>query len=173
MKYTKSVAEAASWIKSGKIICYPTEGVWGIGSLNREPLIKKIASIKKRSLEKKYILLFSSLKALADKYKIDPSYIKKAKAYESSFTTVIYPLEGGGTVAARIPDFSLLKELLNEVGEEIVSTSANITDTPTCKNAQEIEEKFNNEIYGILDLELQGLEQPSTIINIINDEAIR
>ena len=67
----------------------------------------------------------------------------------------------------------MLKELLNEVGEEIVSTSANITDTPICKNAQEIEEKFNNEIYGILDLELQGLEQPSTIINIINDEAIR
>jgi len=76
-------------------------------------------------------------------------------------------------VAARVPSFKTLKELLKEVGEEIISTSANISGQEVCKNVTEIKACFNSGVYGVLDLELQGQTKPSTIIDIKENEVIR
>lgn len=173
MKFTQSISEAASWIKEGHIICYPTEGVWGIGSLNEPELIKKIGEIKQRDLNKKFILLFDSLDSLGKKYRVEKKYLKRAKEYQYSFTTIVFPTQDGATVAARVPSFKTLKELLKEVGQEIISTSANISGQDVCKNVTEIKACFGSGVYGVLDLELQGQTKPSTIIDIKENEVIR
>jgi L-threonylcarbamoyladenylate synthase len=173
LKLTQSISEAASWIKEGHVICYPTEGVWGIGSLNEPELIKKIGKIKQRDLNKKFILLFDSLDSLGSKYEIEKKYLKRAKEYENSFTTIVFPTLDGDTLAARVPSFVILKQLLNEVGEEIISTSANISGQDVCRNVTEIKAHFGKEIYGVLDLELQGQTKPSTIIDVKENEVIR
>jgi len=173
LKFTQSISEAASWIKEGHIICYPTEGVWGIGSLNEPELIKKIGKIKQRALNKKFILLFDSLDSLGKKYRVEKKYLKRAKEYQYTFTTIVFPTQDGDTVAARVPSFKTLKELLKEVGEEIISTSANISGQEVCKNVTEIKACFNSGVYGVLDLELQGQTKPSTIIDIKENEVIR
>jgi len=173
LKFTQSISEAANWIKEGQIICYPTEGVWWIGSLNEPELIKKIGEIKQRDLNKKFILLFDSLDSLGKKYRVEKKYLKRAKEYEYSFTTIVFPTPDGDTVAARVPSFKTLKELLKEVGEEIISTSANISTQDVCKNITEIKACFGSEVYGVLDLELQGQTKPSTIIDIKENEVIR
>ena len=59
MKTTKDILIASNWIKEGKVIAYPTEGIWGLGGLNTPEIIKAIDSIKKRPKDKKYILLLS------------------------------------------------------------------------------------------------------------------
>ena len=173
MKFTQSISEAASWIKEGHIICYPTEGVWGIGSLNEPELIKKIGKRKQRALNKKFILLFDSLDSLGKKYRVEKKYLKRAKEYQYTFTTIVFPTQDGDTVAARVPSFKTLKELLKEVGEEIISTSANISGQEVCKNVTEIKACFNSGVYGVLALELQGQTKPSTIIDIKENEVIR
>jgi len=173
LKFTQSITEAANWIKEGHIICYPTEGVWGIGSLNEPKLIKKIGKIKQRDINKKFILLFDSLESLGSKCRIEKKYLKKAKEYEYSFTTIVFPTLDGDSMAARVPSFKTLKELLKEVGEEIISTSANISGQDVCKNITEIKACFGREVYGVLDLELQGQTKPSTIIDIKENEVIR
>ena len=173
MKFTQSISEAANWIKEGQIICYPTEGVWGMGSPNEPELIKKIGEIKQRDLNKKFILLFDSLDSLGKKYRVEKKYLKRAKEYQYSFTTIVFPTKDGDTVAARVPSFKTLKELLNKVGEEIISTSANISTQDVCKNITEIKACFGSEVYGVLDLELQGQTKPSTIIDIKENEVIR
>jgi len=173
LKFTQSILEAASWIKEGHVICYPTEGVWGIGSLNHPQLIKKIGKIKKRDLNKKFILLFDSLDSLGSKYKIKQKYLIRAKKYEYSFTTIVFPTPEGDSVAARVPSFKTLKQLLKAVGEEIISTSANISGNDVCKNVTEIKTHFGSEVYGVLNLKLQGQTKPSTIIDIKRNEVIR
>ncbi len=173
MKFTQSISEAASWIKEGHIICYPTEGVWGIGSLNEPELIKKIGQIKQRDLNKKFILLFDSLDSLGKKYSIKKKYLRRAKEYQYTFTTIVFPTQDGDKVAVRVPSFKTLKELLKEVGEEIISTSANISGQDVCKNVTEIKACFDSGVYGVLGLELQGQTKPSTIIDIKENEVIR
>ena len=55
----KSPSTAAGWIKHEKVIAYPTEGVWGLGSLNKKHLIEELNKIKGRDKEKKNISSFS------------------------------------------------------------------------------------------------------------------
>ena len=49
MNITKEANLAAKWILDGKVIAYPTEGVWGIGGLDLTKNIKTINSAKKNS----------------------------------------------------------------------------------------------------------------------------
>ena len=53
MNITKEANLAAKWILDGKVIAYPTEGVWGIGGLDLTKNIKTINSAKKRTKDKK------------------------------------------------------------------------------------------------------------------------
>ena len=56
-----------SLIKSGLVLCYPTETLYGLGcSADNEDAIKKIYEIKKREEEKNFTLLFKDLEMIKD-----------------------------------------------------------------------------------------------------------
>ena len=56
-----------SLIKSGSILCYPTETLYGLGcSADNKDAIKKIYEIKKREEEKNFTLLFKDLEMIKD-----------------------------------------------------------------------------------------------------------
>ena len=53
MNITKEANIAAKWILDGKVIAYPTEGVWGIGGLDLTKNIEAINSAKESKKDKK------------------------------------------------------------------------------------------------------------------------
>ena len=54
--------QAVKSLKSGGVIAYPTEGVWGLGCIwTDEAAIKEILRLKQRPLEKGMIVLCSRL----------------------------------------------------------------------------------------------------------------
>ena len=56
------IASSVEWIKSGKILVHPTEGIWGLGcDAFNEDAVNKIFKIKKRSKNTSFILLSESL----------------------------------------------------------------------------------------------------------------
>ena len=55
MNITKEANIAAKWILDGKVIAYPTEGVWGIGGLDLTKNIEAINSAKERMRTKNAI----------------------------------------------------------------------------------------------------------------------
>ena len=142
----KSPSTAAGWIKHEKVIAYPTEGVWGLGSLNKKHLIEELNKIKGRDKEKKYILLFQSIEHAFNKLEIDHKLKDKINKLSKSFTTIIVPTQNE-TVAIRIPKYKVLIDLLDNVGSEIISTSANISGQPACKNTSEVKKVFSNKIF--------------------------
>lgn len=55
---TNSVAQAASWLKEGKLLAYPTESVWGIGcDPFNEQAVQQLLAIKQRPIEKGMIVV--------------------------------------------------------------------------------------------------------------------
>tara|TARA_B100000963_G_scaffold361864_1_gene400397 strand:- start:9404 stop:9922 length:519 start_codon:yes stop_codon:yes gene_type:complete len=168
----KNSLTAAGWIKHGKVIAYPTEGVWGLGCLNEKKAIQKLNSIKGRNKEKKYILLFHNLEQAFDKLKIEHKFKDQINKLSKSFTTIIVPT-GENTVAIRIPKYKVLLDLLDGVGSEIISTSANISGQQVCRNATEVKEVFSDRIFGILNLPLGGQKKPSKIFDIENNCYVR
>ena len=170
MKTTTDIQEAANWIKEGKVIAYPTEGIWGLGGLNTSQVIKALDSIKRRPKDKKYILLFPSYDLLFKKFSFADEIKENVKNISESFVTMLLPVEGEKKIAARIPDNQQLLSFLDLIGEEIISTSANISGKPVCATAEEIKYTFNEAVYGILDLHLGGEEGPSRILDVETNE---
>ena len=123
--------------------------------------------------DKKYILLFKSVDDLRKKFDVKKDYIKQIKDLSNSFTTIIVPLNENNSIAVRIPKIEILQDLLEEVGEEIVSTSANISSLSVCKNVEQIKTVFSNKIFGILNLPLGGENRSSRIYDLKTDAYVR
>tara|TARA_B100000676_G_scaffold167355_1_gene164406 strand:+ start:7 stop:528 length:522 start_codon:yes stop_codon:yes gene_type:complete len=170
LKTTKDISIASNWIKEGKVIAYPTEGIWGLGGLNAPEIIKAIDLIKKRPTDKKYILLFPSYDLLFKKFSFTDEIKENVKNISETFVTMLLPIEGEQKIAARIPDNQQLLSFLELIGEEIISTSANISGKPVCATAEEIKYTFNETVYGVLDLPLGGEEGPSRILDVETNE---
>ena len=173
MNITTEANLAAQWILDEEVIAYPTEGVWGIGCINNQYLISKLSEIKQRPKDKKYILLFRSVDDLRKKFDVKKDYIKQIKELSNSFTTIIVPLNKNNSIAVRIPKIEILQDLLEEVGEEIVSTSANISSLSVCKNVNQIKKVFSNKIFGILNLPLGGENRSSRIYDLKTNAYVR
>lgn len=170
MKTTTDIQEASNWIKEGKVIAYPTEGIWGLGGLNTSQVIKALDSIKRRPKDKKYILLFPSYDLLFKKYSFTDEIINTVTNISETFVTMLLPINGKEKIAARIPNNKTLLKLLELIGEEIISTSANISGKPVCATVKEIKYTFNEIIYGVLDLPLGGEKGPSRILDVETNE---
>ena len=62
-----SLGSAVSSLRSGEVIAYPTEGVWGLGcDPFNEEAISKLLNLKGRSESKCLILIGSNLKQFSD-----------------------------------------------------------------------------------------------------------
>ena len=65
MEINEIVKETLSFLRSGKVILYPTDTIWGLGCdpYSREG-IQRIQAIKQRDIRKSFILLVSSYQML-------------------------------------------------------------------------------------------------------------
>ena len=60
------IEKAIKILKNGGVAVFPTDTVYGIGSLPKKEDVKKIYKIKKRDISKKIIALISDKKILKD-----------------------------------------------------------------------------------------------------------
>ena len=63
--------------------------------------------------------------------------------------------------------------MLEKTGDEIISTSANISGSEPCRTAEDIKKVFFNKIFGILDLPLGKQGAPSKIFDIKEEKYVR
>lgn len=163
-RYDKEDLQAALRVlRSGGIIVYPTDTVWGIGcdATNAEA-VKRIYALKQREDSKSMLVLLDSPAKL-------PYYIGEipetawalleASDYseESEYSdcsdrkplTIIYPnarnlapnlIAEDGSIGIRITNEPFSKALCEQLRHPIVSTSANISGHPAAPFFGEIEE---------------------------------
>ena len=130
------ITNAVDVLKSGGIILYPTDTIWGIGcDACCDTAVKKVFEIKRRDHSKPLICLASSFEMVGEY--VEVSNLKKLKSIsEKSPTTFIfnnpikiskYVSSNSYSVGFRVPNDNFCSELLNKFGRPIVSTSANIS----------------------------------------------
>ena len=130
------ITNAVDVLKSGGIILYPTDTIWGIGcDACCDIAVKKVYEIKRRDHSKPLICLASSFEMVGKYVKV--SNLKKLKSIsEKSPTTFIfnnpvkisrYVSSDNYSVGFRVPNDNFCLELLRKFGRPIVSTSANIS----------------------------------------------
>lgn len=139
-------------LKAGGIILYPTDTVWGIGCDATNPdAVDKVYGLKKREDSKSLIALVASLEMLKDWVEdLNPEIAQELIDSERP-TTVIYEspkgfaqnmLASDNSVGIRVTGETFSKELCRLFGKPIVSTSANISGSPTPADFASIDEEI-------------------------------
>tara|TARA_B100000287_G_scaffold431163_1_gene487878 strand:- start:1060 stop:1617 length:558 start_codon:yes stop_codon:yes gene_type:complete len=177
-------AEASNWLKKGKILIHPTEGVWGLGCDASNPAAcQKISSLKKRPSDKNFILLAPSIPAALDySIQIDPEQIKFLESIWPGHFTVIFQANNNvkgylktinNTIAIRVSDYLPLAKLLLSFNGLMVSTSANISNSPIINSLDDVKKTFNDSQVAVYAHDNGDALKPSAIIDLKSMEYIR
>ncbi len=168
------IEHALRILKSGGIVAFPTDTVYGLGALAfNNAAIESIYIAKDRPIEKAIPILIGDLGDL-DKVADDiPNMALRfaARFWPGPLTCIvpkkqILPLavSATSTVAVRIPDHHDACALLRAAGPMAV-TSANISGWASPSTAQEVYEQLNGRIPLILDGGKTKGGVPSTLVD--------
>ena len=149
MTFEEDIKESLNSLRKGDIILYPTDTIWGLGcDPTNESAVNKIFNIKSRDENKSLIILVDGLSMIERYVKEIPLIVYELSEVSDSPLTIIYPsgkyLAKGvcnkdGSVAIRICHDEFCSKLIGRFRKPIISTSANLSGTPSPGNFSEIE----------------------------------
>lgn len=145
----EDLKKALEVLKSGGIILYPTDTIWGIGcdATNTEA-VKKIYELKKRPSAKQMLVLVDSPARLSLYMREVPSIAWDIIDVSTKPLTIIYPgarnlaeniISPDETIAIRVTNELFSQTLCSRLRKPIVSTSANISEQPSPRYFSEID----------------------------------
>ena len=179
---TRQIAEVVEVLKKGGLIIYPTDTVYGLGcDITNTTALEKVARIKNIKLDKSnFSFICYDLSNLSDYVKqIDtPTYKILKRTLPGPFTFI---LKGNNklpkvfkkkkTVGIRIPDNNIVREIVHQLGNPIVSTSIYDEDDVIeyTTDPELIYEKWKDKVDLVIDGGY-GDNQASTIVDLTGDE---
>ena len=172
------IEEIVSYIQAGKVVAFPTETVYGLGVqfLNEEAL-EKLMEAKNRDYSKAITLMVADKKEIDDYAYVNDDARKIIDAFMPGMLTLVFQkresvddvmTNGKKTIGIRIPDHSLVLQLLQQAGPMLV-TSANLSNHPNTTTTKEVLEQSD----GRIDLVVDGKTTDavaSTVIDVSGKE---
>ncbi len=170
----------AEHLAGGGVIGYPTETVYGLGSLATTEGLDRLAALKGRPPAKPFLLLVSGLAMLeATGLELGPSARTLAREFWPGPLTLVLPGGTGtlpsrlrgpeGGVAVRWTSHRPLAALIEAIGQPITSTSANRPGGATAPGVDGIVTLFGDAIADgtllVLDGGVLGNVPPSTLVD--------
>ena len=173
----EDMQEAAEIIRSGGLVAFPTETVYGLGANGLDPeASKRIYAAKGRPSDNPLIVHICRFEELESIAKEVPTQAGKlADAFWPGPLTMIvwknekvpYETTGGmDTVAIRMPNHPVALALIEESGCMIAAPSANTSGKPSPTEAGHVALDLDGKIPMILDGGAVGIGIESTIIDL-------
>ena len=176
MNFDVDIEESLKVLRSGGIILYPTDTVWGIGcDATNDEAVLRIYNLKRRNDDKSMIVLLADEQDII-KYVQQPNpkvfdYIKgihkpTTVIYESAIGLSKNLINKNGSIAIRIVKDRFCRELIRKFGKPIVSTSANISGYPAARVFPDIDIEIKSGVDYIVQHRQDDLAEaePSAIV---------
>lgn len=179
----KSVEYAASLIKSGEIVAFPTETVYGLGAdTHNTAAITKIYQAKGRPNSNPLIVHISRLDMLYSvAERVSERAEKIVKAFMPAPLTIVLPKKksvpdtvtaGLPTVAIRMPQSAQAREFISACNLPIAAPSANTSSRPSPTCAQDVYDDLKGKIPLILAGERCQVGIESTVLSLVDEPII-
>ncbi len=180
----QTIAEVIAVLRSGGIILYPTDTVWGIGcDATSEEAVAKIYALKNSEDKKSMLVLCHDPNQIVRYVNKAPAVAFEVMEMSEKPLTAILPGAAGlapnlipeeKTLGVRIPDHEFCEKLLYKFGRPIVSTSANISGEPTPKRFNEIDREIVEGVDYVVHPRFEGKPTrcPSSIIAFGVDNSV-
>ena len=167
-------------IKSGEIVIFPTETVYGIGAnAFDEKAVAKIFKAKGRPSDNPLIVhiadkntIFQIAKDITDvEQKLIDNFMP------GPFTLILKKTEkipnivsaGLDTVAIRMPNNEIAKQIIINAGVPISAPSANISGKPSGTTVADIRNELENKVSAIVDGGESEIGLESTVVKVIDE----
>jgi L-threonylcarbamoyladenylate synthase len=174
------IAEAAATIRTGGLVIYPTETVYGLGAnACSDETVGKVFEVKARPLENPISIAVSSLGMARRFAELTPLAESISKKFLPGPLTVILPAKptisklvtaGTGKVGLRIPNHPVALKLLDFVGGAITSTSANLSGGSIPSTAKGALEQLGKHVNIALDSGKCKFGLPSTVLDLTSEQ---
>ncbi len=177
----KDLLEAATLLRQGEVVAFPTETVYGLGAaIFNEKAVAKIFSLKKRPSDNPLIAHISSFDQLSSIAREIPfAFYLLAEAFFPGPLTIILKKHpqvpsivsaGQDTIALRMPSHPLAIALISLVGQPLVAPSANLSGKPSATSVAHVLEDFGGSLEALLDGGETSLGIESTVLSLCDKE---
>lgn len=167
-------------LQDGRILAYPTETVYGFGTMIDRDAVDRLVALKRRPPAKPFLLLISDTPMLAriGLHLTRSASMLAARHWPGPLTLV---LPGGerrvperlrgpeGGIAVRWTSHPNLQRLISALGDPITSTSANLPGQPAAVSSREVVAQWATELQrGSLRLLDGGQLPPSPASTVVD-----
>lgn len=183
--FENDVTASLAALRTGGLILYPTDTIWGIGcDATDEEAVKKVFALKQRPEKKSLVILLADVKDLL-KYVAhpDPAIADLIAGFDRP-TTVIYEgaldlapsvINEDGTVAIRLVQDPFCRHLVKRLRKPLVSTSANLSGQPSPAFYADIDPAVKNGVDYVVSYRQDDNtpRQPSRIVKLLKDGTLQ
>lgn len=172
-------------LRNDGVIVFPTDTIYGIGcDITKPKAVERVARIKNIKPEKaNFSFLFYDLSHISDYCKPIPNSIFKLmkKNLPGPFTFILNAnsnipkifRSSKKSIGIRVPDNSIIREIIRELGNPILSTSVRDDDQiiEYTTDPELIHEKFGEQVDLVIDGGFGG-NKPSTVLDCTSGEPV-
>ena len=174
------IDEAVQFLKSGQVIAYPTETIYGLGAdVFNKKAVGKVYKLKARDYGLPISVLISDLDMLSDIVQdIPDSAFPLIHKFWPGRITMIFVAKGKiaknlitntGKVGVRYSSHPIAQALVKSFGGPITTTSANLSDYPPSLTVKHVQKYFGNKLPCIIDGGDCTPSKGSTVVDVAGD----
>lgn len=170
------IREAGNLLKKGKLVAYPTDTVYGLGT---DPFnitaIKNLLKVKKRDIELGLPILVSDEGVARRVAQFTPEADLLSRNFWPGALTLVLKTRiripsivtgNRDNIAIRLPSHKVPQLLAKCIDGILIGTSANISGKPPALNAHQVQEQIGRNVDMTLDGGESLCEKPSTIVDL-------
>ncbi|MFA0240685.1 MULTISPECIES: L-threonylcarbamoyladenylate synthase [Vibrio] len=177
------ITQAVAIIRNGGVVVYPTDSGYALGcQLENKQALERICKIRRIDDKHNFTLLCRDLSELSLYARVDNVAFRLLKAHTPGAYTFIFKATKEvpkrlmnakrKTIGIRVPDNKIALELLEAMGEPLMSTSLILPGNETTESdPEEIRDSLEHAVDVILNGGYLG-EQPTTVIDFSDDDAV-
>ncbi len=171
----KNLHEACECLKSGGVVAFPTDTVYGLGVVyDQLDALNRLKLSKGRPDNKPIPMMIASIEQIDQVAYTNERVQKLTKAFmPGGFTIILKKREnvsdvitnGFDTIALRMPDDEFILSLIKMIAKPLLVTSANLSGQATGVYFEDVKRDFDGRIDMIIEGKCQGLVS-STIVDV-------
>lgn len=179
-----TIEQAAELIRSGKLVAFPTETVYGLGAdATNDMAVAEIYTVKTRpafnplivhvadiTTAKYHVQWSDTAEKLASVFLPGPLTLVMSRLPDSEIS--LLASAGGDTVGIRIPANKIARDILQAAGVPVAAPSANRSGRVSPTTAMHVYEELGDDIPLILDGGACEVGIESTVVDLSGDEVV-
>lgn len=162
---------AAAELRAGGVLAFPTETVYGIGTLRGNAAgMEQMRRIKGRDAEKPFQILIPAPEYAEKCAEVSPLARRLIERFFPGPLTLVLPDGTGGTAGIRMPQNDWLLRLMKLLDCALVATSANRSGEPPATTASMAETALGEDLALIIDGGPSKVGAASTVAQLCGDK---